>query len=107
MLKVQGNSRSQVLFLNPRLESTLPNLGSSYMDYVRNYKNHVSWETSDMINDGSVNEMYKEHINRFVSFLNSKGIDFKLVEKFHNGVKCNVTRISIDKSKIEIIEGIS
>lgn len=104
MLKLQGNSRSQVLFLNPRLESTLPDLGSSYMDYVRNYKNHVVWETSDMINDGSVNEMYKEHIDRFVSFLNSKGIDFTLVEKFHNGIKCNVTRISIDKSKIEIIE---
>jgi hypothetical protein len=104
MLKLQGSSRSQVLFLNPRLESTLPNLGSSYMDYVRNYKNHVAWETSDMINDGSVNKMYQTHIDSFVSFLNSKGINFKLVEKFHNGIKCNMTRISIDKSKVELIE---
>jgi hypothetical protein len=104
MLKLQGNNRSQVLFLNPRLESTLPDLGSSYMDYVRNYKNHVVWGTSDIINDGSVNEMYQTYIDRFVSFLNSKDINFKLVEKFHNGLKCNMTRISIAKDKTEIIE---
>jgi hypothetical protein len=107
MLKLQGNSKSQVLFLSPYLESTLPDLGSPYTNYVWNYKNHISWENSDMMNDGRVNEMYQTHVDRFVSFLNSKGIDFKLVEKFHNGAKCNITRVSIDKSKIEIVEGIN
>ena len=103
-LKLQGEDGNQVLFLNKKLELTLPDLDNTYLDYVYNYKKHITWTTSDMMIDGTPNLNYKENINMFKQFLDEREIKFNIVEKYHNGLKCNMVRINIDKDQIEIME---
>lgn len=103
-LKLQGEDGNQVLFLNKKLELTLPDLDNTYLDYVYNYKKHVTWTTSSMMIDGTPNLNYKESINMFKQFLDEREIKFNIVEKYHNGLKCNMVRINIDKNQIEIME---
>lgn len=103
-LKFQGAGSNQVLFLNPELEPTLPKSINNYYDYVRNYTNHIAWETSNMMNDGTLNSNYDSSINSFKQFLIDKCVEFSVVEKFNKSIKANVTRIIISKDQVTIEE---
>jgi ABC-type antimicrobial peptide transport system permease subunit len=103
-LKFQGTNSNQVLFLNPELEPTLPKSTTNYYDYVRNYTNHIAWETSNMMNDGTSNINYDSSINNFKQFLLNKGIKFSAIEKFNKSIKANVTRIIVSKDQVTIEE---
>jgi hypothetical protein len=91
-LKFRGNSSNQVLFLTPN------------HDYVRNYTNHIAWETSNRMNDGTPNSNYDSSIDSFKQFLINKGVKFSVAEKFYKNIKANVTRIIISKDQITIEE---
>ena len=106
-LRATDSIYEKTLWIDPSVEPTIPRGSNNpmVMDYCNNYKNHITVFTSEDMHMGGKNPEYKSYRQEWEEFLNSKGIPFKVEEKFNNsnGMQCLATRINIDKKYIEIV----
>ncbi len=80
------------------------NVGESGSNYVRKWKNHVSFYFADMMNDRTRYKKYKSDIKQYVKYLTELGLTFDINEKFHKGDKYNYTLIKLGLDQVKIVK---
>jgi hypothetical protein len=73
------------------------------LNYVRKYKNHISIQFCNMMNDRSIIEGYNDEINAYKDYLNKLGIKYDLSSIFHKTHKCEMTTIKVKLENVDIV----
>jgi hypothetical protein len=80
------------------------NVGKPGSNYVRKWKNHVSFYFADKYNDGTIDKQYKSNIKQYVKYLTELGLTFDINEKLHKGDKYNYTLIKLGLDQVKIVK---
>lgn len=73
------------------------------LNYVRKYKNHISIDFCNMMNDRSIIESYEDEINTYKDYLNKLGIKYKLHSSVHKTYGYKSTLIKLDLKDVDIV----
>ena len=79
------------------------NVGEPGSNYVRRWKNHVSFYFSDMFISGTKNDNYRDDINNYIEYFTKLDLKFNIVEKVHKAKGYYYTLIKLSLDQVEIL----
>jgi hypothetical protein len=80
------------------------NVEEEGLNYVRKWKNHISFYFADTMNDGTKYKKYKSDIKQYIKYLTELGLTFSINEKLHKGDKYNYTLIKLGLDQVQIVK---